>query len=918
MKPLIFIHPLSPALKKLLEVLQENAEADNFEIFEINAINEAHQLVPTIGQSLTIVSNPKKCAMFMQPIRKVIKQLNSKVILLSPKPIPPKTLAKFQKIGLTECIIEPVPPKTLHYKVNLLLRSIVDNELEQDEEKEIKDLSKDEKLVDSTSKTKDKQTSDDSEEATDDYGYKRKKSKKFDDIEIDYSDEKKKKSSYLEEEIETNWKGKTDIATGLEIEDDDEEKKSSYSEEEIESYYKNKKNKNQGNDIIDDIQSNKSNYQEDELLNNDIHKTNNTLEEDLDKNMSSKQSKHSELILEDDENKNSGEVEESIDGYMRGKLNKSQGIEEDDEDIYARKSIQHEELMEEENKDIQLEEEDIDELPERKKAKEYEDLEDDIDNKKEQEEDILEPKQKKKRNEEELEEELEDKDYKQEAELLEEGEDLDDERGKVDEIDKYYRGGAAKKELEVIDEDENKDLLLDEENEEIESKKKSHATEIELEEEDKDLKQERNEYEGQELEDKTNDEDENLDEEDIDYKQKKEQVYADLEDDNKAEEDEDDEGDDGDIRHKKSQLYEDLEGTDRPDIERDNQEEESDYRKLDSVNPLDFDEDKKNGVHQKADHISTHYSSKTSTRHDENDWNIGDREKKEQQFDEYSKKQDDLELSFGGKKDLGEQTINYEQIKKEFLDATVEQTGSKSKKIGKKFISSEKDGKEFTKKKYNLDGETEDAEYSSIENEEEEIENPIFSSDPRGLDVAVKVLNIYYKEKFENDDIFSLISDEINQRFQGETSFILYDKNTDKYNLLHSTTLYEAKKSEKKGIIDEFENNIIKNESSQWKEIAVPLWSDITFQEDEITFSYPFFEGISRMGLCQVTFKSGFDEVKAKELEVILETTRGIYLNSYHIHSPDAVYKKDEKTENKNNKKKKGGLFSFLKKKKAS
>ena len=77
-KPLIFIEPLSDTLKKLKEVVEENAENEGIEVYEIDSLEEAAQLLPTIGQSLTLMASPKKCAMMLQSNRKTIKKLQLK------------------------------------------------------------------------------------------------------------------------------------------------------------------------------------------------------------------------------------------------------------------------------------------------------------------------------------------------------------------------------------------------------------------------------------------------------------------------------------------------------------------------------------------------------------------------------------------------------------------------------------------------------------------------------------------------------------------------------------------------------------------------------------------------------------------------------------------------------------------------
>jgi hypothetical protein len=132
LKPLIFIHPLQATLKELYKVMSENAKDEGVEVYEIDSVAEFCQLFSSVGQSVCLFGNPKKCAQALQGVRNTNKKLHSKILLVSEKNIPNKTMEKFEKIGLTEAIIEPVAPKTLMYKVRLQLKSIITAQ-EQDE-----------------------------------------------------------------------------------------------------------------------------------------------------------------------------------------------------------------------------------------------------------------------------------------------------------------------------------------------------------------------------------------------------------------------------------------------------------------------------------------------------------------------------------------------------------------------------------------------------------------------------------------------------------------------------------------------------------------------------------------------------------------------------------------------------------------
>lgn len=139
-KQLIFIPPMSTPLQNLNEVLQSVAEDENIEISIIDDLKELTQFMGSSGQSLIAFSNAKKCVTFLQENRFIVAKTHSKVILLTPKEIPAKTLVKFVKLGLTESILENSPPKTLLYKVKLLLRSIKSSSKQEERDQVVKNM----------------------------------------------------------------------------------------------------------------------------------------------------------------------------------------------------------------------------------------------------------------------------------------------------------------------------------------------------------------------------------------------------------------------------------------------------------------------------------------------------------------------------------------------------------------------------------------------------------------------------------------------------------------------------------------------------------------------------------------------------------------------------------------------------------
>ena len=69
---------------------------------------------------------------------------------------------------------------------------------------------------------------------------------------------------------------------------------------------------------------------------------------------------------------------------------------------------------------------------------------------------------------------------------------------------------------------------------------------------------------------------------------------------------------------------------------------------------------------------------------------------------------------------------------------------------------------------------------------------------------------------------------------------------------------------------------------TDWMSYQTPSWRDHTFQEVENEFVFPFYEGITLLGMAVVTPKEEFIEAKAESLEVMLESLRAPMLSEYH------------------------------------
>jgi hypothetical protein len=966
-RPLVFLGPLSETLTKLRDIITENADSEGIDVYEVEDLEEMNQLLPTLGQSLALISNPKKCAQVLQQNKVVYKKLGSKVIMLSPKPIPRRTLDKFMKIGLTECMIEPVNPKTLLYKVRLFLKSLTPKNAESGELKRKAGMKarSDEDIINSSKMNRMEKgviLDEDDSEIT--------QTKSADQIDDNNMESNKKKSTYQEEAIDSYYRSdaKENSELSFEKPESNPKKSSSIHDDNIDTYYKseNKSSSTYTDEDQDDIMKAKADEgleidMEDEVekirkqteldMMEDTERKKNTYQEENLGHMVSQLKTSTELEMEEVNEKEKNEYSDVIDDKLEGKLkkHKSAELEMEEDDTPKEKASESLSLFGEENPDMRLKESDSledDNSPLREKKRDESLLlvDDDDDAKEEASVDLEfdEEDLKKDMNSLEMEEDNSDEKKAQQDELeMEEEEenkkrsDLefseDEEKKKkneADEIDMYMRGGAAKKEateLEMEDdspERKKKETELEMEEDEEERKRKVQA-ELEMEEEKK----------------KKGEEELDL-EEDDDHGKRKVQAELEMEEDKSKKDDE--------------EILE---------------EDDDRFRKQEKM--LDFDDDSEYG-HKKGqangeednsgarrdsqvEHIQTHYSNRQSIKHDENEWGKDWEAQRGEQADFVIKKEEVNEISLGGKKDLGEQTIDYEKLRKEFEELDFEKVAKKKKEYGE--FSGTAEAKSIKKKVREVDGELEDMDFEDVgeEGDQEAEGNLVYEPDPVGMDVAIEVLNIYMQKDASIERVCEYISDTIKSRYQGVLSFYSFNKNLGQFQDLYmghyvesigkpprklgikekeGLNKVELKQLEKDYDLDkkdyenkkkEFEgewNKYKEDKEADWKEAQIPLWSDSTFQEKELWFSFPFYDGADHLGFAIVTFENGFSEFQSKSIEVILETARGLFLNKYNQKEKEKSKSKKSESSSKQgdeeNKEEKGGFLGRLFGKKAS
>ena len=335
-KTLIIINPMSSPLQKLHEVLKSISADEGIEIIVSNNLKELAQLLSMGGQFLTLSSDPKVCFTYLQENRVAIANSRSKTLLFTPKDIPIKVLDKFLKIGLSENVLDTLPPKTLLYKVKLLIKSLKKNDIKDDQKNSEDQVVK--SMLD-TSQSSDQEKNmvqKDLLPKADTPANVDKKKKNIElDIEpgMDYlNDAKKKRKNYQEESIETKWSAKRPLSEDDNSEESDYYKKESSGEsvDELDKYYKKKKHNSIELDITDgDSQK----------------KPKSAMEEALEKNKKDK-NKFIELDIEDDgkgkDLKNSEEAE-AISTYYKSKSQKKVELEFEESDANQKNATKEEE-----------------------------------------------------------------------------------------------------------------------------------------------------------------------------------------------------------------------------------------------------------------------------------------------------------------------------------------------------------------------------------------------------------------------------------------------------------------------------------------------------------------------------------------------------------------------------------------------
>lgn len=877
-KPLILIPPFSEPMTKLKEVLEGVAQEENIEIFTVEDAKEFGQLLGSGGQALVMVSNAKVCATLLQENKAIISKNHSKVILLTPKEIPVKTLEKFRKIGLTESILESTAPKTLLYKVKLQLKSIKLATKEDNTQQLVKTM------LDNAPKTKvaedlilDASSEKNSEQPEENISTeKARKTIAVDDGEnLDYLSNLKGKKTMQEEAIETHWKSKREKTENLDSDEEDfmKTKKDSQSINDIDMYYRGKKkkdemqveeaedlykrNKIEAEEEAEEYKKKKNVIEEIELEaarkkpvsleeeNDDLYdrkfekeepeaeaekkkKEKFNPEEELD--IEALQKKLLEQLEEGNKNDLSNDGVEDLGGHLKGKVNNQLLAEEEDEGLKQEAPLEEGIVNEKRKKDI-VEEAQLDDIESKKKE-------------------------------------------------LEAAEDKDPHEGEVDQIETYMRGDINKTDTidtlmeaesdskkETLDEVSNDDdgrkkkESLDAE-EEIENRKKEKIEDIDLE--DGDLKQEA-------LLDEDNGKD---------LRQEKLQELEEGEDFNRSAAEKTEELEEDNRRARLKLDENDKEMGQRSSTKK--EEEDLNRRDVDN-NKLKLEEGNERNVHEgQTDKISTYYRSGENKDKDQ-DWDLK-QDKKSTKLDIEKTKKEDIDLGKLKKSQTGEEVIDYRKLKEEF------------DLIAKGELNP--DGT------YSGSGVGPDGRPRDIKDSFKVIE-----VGPTPFDFAVQVLTELYNPDTKPKDILKMVGEKLlsDEKCLMTTHQISpkdkrYSETFSAY-LEFSNQVSDTQRTEWNLIKENEENKTLFNSFTMptwicreipdngtfWRDIELPTWAGQELTNKKVELVYPFFDGVERLGYAHLFFPEGINPAHDKKIIISVEMMRSIFLeNAIKISRPSA------------------------------
>lgn len=918
-KQLVIVPPMSEPLQKLNEVLQAISSEENVEVSIIDDRKELAQFIGSSGQCLIAFSNAKKCATFLQENRFIVAKTHSKTILLTPKEIPAKTLAKFVKVGLTESILENSPPKTLLYKVKLLLRSIKSSSSSQEEKDQVIKSMIDFGATSGKSEHVDKihnesPEANETETETKDYAQNL-NDEKAREIErellknllpenvVGFGEHVVRKKE-REDSIVTHWKSKIRSKDSVEIEGA-ENLKLEDDESDVDTYYRTKKKKKTAGELDDqeeDLygkkiyrQEKSENKKDKDLTRRSLNETNLALgeKEVLDRqvyeyeedDLSTEKSRESQINLE------AKETDEAMD--LTSEEKKAENRKKEFEELEA--------LFEEAKKKQAAEQ-----------AKELGYLKGKINTSVEIEKEDEEEEEKEYDNSELYKREksvnlkvLSGADNKKKRPSEEEDDENDSKDAEVDKLDDNMRGedGTTEK---------IKSNMLGISSETAPQKSRSKNSSSSEEEQEEKAKENLESYYREEEREKKSKPD------DLAEKISKRNQLSQKDETQKEDIDEErqsllsEEEEDG--PEKRNSMVENsrAQGLERKqkakdesdDDSEDNKRKEDSERKKGDRTKEAQDKKKDRAPHTgKVEKIDTYYRG--IERKTEYSWDNLSTKGRSVNFKTEKLKREDLEdEARETQADNGEIIIDYRQLKKEFEQIARDEHS----------LESESD---FT------------SQSTSLSDTEDEGSFKVIEADDRGFDFAINILNLIYQKDTKAQDFFIMISEELISKYKAYPAFYNFKAYEEKHSeafdsMLHfSTNLvsneikewrvdnrsetsvmdYYASKSITTWLCRELQGKTGSN-GNFWEDVELPQWAANELADKKVELVYPYYDGIDRMGMAVVFFPYGINPKLEKGLAITLEMARTIFLENIQLKastSNELDQAEEENTEKKTN-----------------
>ena len=876
-KPIIFFEPIYEKLQNLKAIYEEENNDPEFEseieVFSVSDDLEALQILETLAPALWITSSPKKCIIFAAKNKKKFKKTKSKMALLSATALPAKASKKIQQLAIN-LLLEPIVPKTLKYKLNLLVRSLPQRKSSEDEniqtlekneeapkkakEMRLEKLMADDDLV---GQLENQITNDDSQEVDlldtqaatssslsfnfdsdpsedskdlnlvdlDDDSSKN----GFDDVQIDIYDSgsKKKKLDVEEETLEDLYSFEKKKKSTFDLDEDPlDKKRSDLLIDDLEDESK----KNIDLDLIESFDDNQKNI---DLL--------------FDEHLDEKDKKNaSSPLLEDEEQSKKNSLDLIFDDDLDSTKEKKQlTLEEEDEKNKERIDL---DLIDDESLD--------------KKKTSLDFLEEDDEKKKKLDElDIFEDETEKKKTDLDIEEIEEDLDLTKDLESLEDEQAKNKKGGELDfDLDEEQEDLRSLEDLGDEDEKnkEKIDLLFDED---LEEEKASDLDEIEEDPYQKKKK--------------------DLILEDHDLGDEKDKALDLLEEDLSQKNDRDLKVDDdeSDLYGKDINLVVDDDLDDSDAQKKKKKEIELDLKKKTNLEVLDDFEGKKK-THLDVEDVDLSEEKKDPLPED---WDIMDKNNI-LQAEGWNKEQIDAVINQMEKNNWQDRNENYQDFYQKLKDKAQPYDEEKEKKHDDFLFSQLSEEKKKGKKQ---ESKEEAKEEKTPLPEEENLydKDKIFKPDTRGLEFSIKLVPYLRNPEKKQQDFFEFIANHLYKELGGRSRFLKFSDGSFQDLYIADLSLEGLAQTSNSWAETKSAN------SSTWKEVNVPNWSDETWQAEEQVFLFPYFEGVNLLGMGHVEIPKKVNEQDARFVEVLMENARTIYLEDFNDLSISSKGQKEKK-----------------------